>query len=31
VERARIAAAGWKLVDGQGRARVADALFHLIS
>jgi spore coat polysaccharide biosynthesis predicted glycosyltransferase SpsG len=31
VERARIAAAGWKLVDGQGRVRVADALFHLIS
>jgi spore coat polysaccharide biosynthesis predicted glycosyltransferase SpsG len=31
VERARIAEAGWKLVDGQGRARVADALFHLIS
>jgi spore coat polysaccharide biosynthesis predicted glycosyltransferase SpsG len=31
VERARIAAAGWKLVDGQGRARVADALLHLIS
>jgi spore coat polysaccharide biosynthesis predicted glycosyltransferase SpsG len=31
VERARVAAAGWKLVDGQGRARVADALFHLIS
>jgi spore coat polysaccharide biosynthesis predicted glycosyltransferase SpsG len=31
VERARVAAAGWKLVDGQGRVRVADALFHLIS
>ena len=31
VERARIAEAGWKLVDGQGRVRVADALFHLIS
>lgn len=30
-ERARIAAAGWRLVDGQGRSRVADALFHLIS
>ncbi|QNE20283.1 spore coat protein [Kribbella qitaiheensis] len=30
-ERARVAAAGWKLVDGQGRTRVADALFHLIS
>jgi spore coat polysaccharide biosynthesis predicted glycosyltransferase SpsG len=31
VERARVAAAGWKLVDGQGRVRVADALFQLIS
>jgi spore coat polysaccharide biosynthesis predicted glycosyltransferase SpsG len=31
VERARIAAAGWELVDGRGRVRVADALFHLIS
>jgi spore coat polysaccharide biosynthesis predicted glycosyltransferase SpsG len=31
VERARVAAAGWKLVDGQGRVRVADALLHLIS
>ncbi|TDO35765.1 spore coat polysaccharide biosynthesis predicted glycosyltransferase SpsG [Kribbella sp. VKM Ac-2527] len=30
-ERARIAGEGWKLVDGQGRSRVADALFHLIS
>jgi spore coat polysaccharide biosynthesis predicted glycosyltransferase SpsG len=30
-ERARLAEAGWKLVDGQGRARVADALLHLIS
>jgi spore coat polysaccharide biosynthesis predicted glycosyltransferase SpsG len=31
VERARIAAAGWKLVDGKGRARVADVLFSLTS
>ncbi|TWD81061.1 spore coat polysaccharide biosynthesis predicted glycosyltransferase SpsG [Kribbella amoyensis] len=31
VERARVAAAGWKLVDGQGRSRVADALFQLLS
>jgi spore coat polysaccharide biosynthesis predicted glycosyltransferase SpsG len=31
VERARIAAAGWKLVDGLGRARVADALYQLLS
>jgi spore coat polysaccharide biosynthesis predicted glycosyltransferase SpsG len=31
VERARIAAAGWKLVDGFGRARVADALYQLLS
>ncbi|MEU0095529.1 spore coat protein [Kribbella sp. NPDC006257] len=31
VERARVAAAGWQLVDGRGRVRVADALFHLIS
>jgi spore coat polysaccharide biosynthesis predicted glycosyltransferase SpsG len=30
-ERARLAAAGWQLVDGQGRVRVADALLHLIS
>jgi len=30
-ERGRLAAAGWRLVDGQGRARVADALLHLIS
>ncbi|MBB5839796.1 spore coat protein [Kribbella italica] len=30
-ERARLAAAGYQLVDGQGRVRVADALFHLIS
>ncbi|MDX6283614.1 MAG: hypothetical protein QOH03_4685 [Kribbellaceae bacterium] len=30
-ERAELAQAGWKLVDGQGRARVADALIHLIS
>jgi spore coat polysaccharide biosynthesis predicted glycosyltransferase SpsG len=29
MERARLAEAGWKLVDGQGRARVADALFRL--
>jgi spore coat polysaccharide biosynthesis predicted glycosyltransferase SpsG len=28
-ERARLAAAGWRLVDGQGRARVADALLGL--
>jgi hypothetical protein len=26
-----VAAAGWELVDGKGRVRVADALFHLIS
>ncbi|MDX6295525.1 MAG: hypothetical protein QOH50_4600 [Kribbellaceae bacterium] len=31
VERARIAAAGWKLVDGFGRVRVADALYQLLS
>jgi spore coat polysaccharide biosynthesis predicted glycosyltransferase SpsG len=31
VERARVAAAGWNLVDGRGRSRVADALFQLIS
>jgi spore coat polysaccharide biosynthesis predicted glycosyltransferase SpsG len=30
-ERLKLAQAGWKLVDGQGRARVADALIHLIS
>jgi spore coat polysaccharide biosynthesis predicted glycosyltransferase SpsG len=30
VERARLAEAGWKLVDGQGRARVADALLRLV-
>ncbi|TDC30694.1 spore coat protein [Kribbella albertanoniae] len=30
-ERARLAAAGWRMVDGQGRVRVADALLHLIS
>lgn len=30
VERARVAAAGWKLVDGLGRARVADALYQLL-
>ncbi|MFI5732488.1 PseG/SpsG family protein [Kribbella sp. NPDC051587] len=30
-ERARLAAAGWQLVDGQGRVRVADALLYLIS
>ncbi|GAA3574435.1 spore coat protein [Kribbella ginsengisoli] len=30
-ERQQLAQAGWKLVDGQGRARVADALLHLIS
>lgn len=30
-ERTRLAAAGWRLVDGQGRDRVADALLHLIS
>jgi hypothetical protein len=28
-ERARLAAAGWELVDGKGRARVADALLEL--
>ncbi|MDX6239293.1 MAG: hypothetical protein QOG10_4108 [Kribbellaceae bacterium] len=31
VERARIAAAGWKLVDGLGRARVADALYQQLT
>lgn len=30
-ERARLAAAGWRLVDGRGRARVADALLALIT
>ncbi len=30
-ERARLAAAGWKLVDGQGRVRVADHLFELLA
>lgn len=29
-ERARLAAAGWRLVDGKGRGRVADALLGLI-
>ncbi|MEU4193018.1 spore coat protein [Kribbella sp. NPDC026611] len=29
-ERARLAAAGWELVDGKGRERVADALLDLI-
>lgn len=29
-ERARLAAAGWELVDGQGRVRIADALLELI-
>jgi spore coat polysaccharide biosynthesis predicted glycosyltransferase SpsG len=28
-ERARLAAAGWRLIDGQGRRRVADALLGL--
>ncbi|MEV0798084.1 spore coat protein [Kribbella sp. NPDC050281] len=28
-ERARLAAAGWRLIDGQGRRRVADALLAL--
>jgi spore coat polysaccharide biosynthesis predicted glycosyltransferase SpsG len=28
-ERARLAAAGWRLVDGNGRVRVADALLAL--
>jgi hypothetical protein len=28
-ERARLAASGWKLVDGNGRTRVADALLAL--
>jgi spore coat polysaccharide biosynthesis predicted glycosyltransferase SpsG len=28
-ERARLASAGWKLVDGNGRVRVADALLAL--
>ena len=30
LERARLAAAGWELVDGLGRTRVADALLALI-
>lgn len=30
-ERAQLAQAGWKLVDGQGRARVADALEQLLA
>lgn len=30
-ERTRLAEAGWKLVDGQGRVRVADALLRLIT
>jgi spore coat polysaccharide biosynthesis predicted glycosyltransferase SpsG len=30
VERARLAASGWELVDGLGRTRVADALLALI-
>ena len=30
LERARLASAGWKLVDGLGRTRVADALLALI-
>jgi spore coat polysaccharide biosynthesis predicted glycosyltransferase SpsG len=29
-ERARLAAAGWRLVDGKGRVRVADALLALL-
>jgi spore coat polysaccharide biosynthesis predicted glycosyltransferase SpsG len=29
-ERSRLAAAGWRLVDGKGRVRVADALLGLI-
>ncbi|TCC19560.1 PseG/SpsG family protein [Kribbella speibonae] len=29
-ERGRLARAGWELVDGQGRERVADALLQLI-
>ncbi|TCC29825.1 PseG/SpsG family protein [Kribbella sindirgiensis] len=29
-ERGRLARAGWKLVDGRGRERVADALLQLI-
>lgn len=31
VERARVAAVGWKLVDGLGRTRVADALYALLT
>jgi spore coat polysaccharide biosynthesis predicted glycosyltransferase SpsG len=30
-ERAQLAQAGWKLVDGRGRARVADTLMALIN
>jgi len=30
-ERAQLAQAGWKLVDGRGRVRVADALLQLIA
>ncbi len=29
-ERARLASAGWRLVDGKGRARVADQLLGLV-
>ena len=29
-ERSRLAAAGWRLVDGQGRTRVAEALLGLV-
>lgn len=29
-ERARLASAGWRLVDGKGRARVADQLLDLV-
>jgi hypothetical protein len=29
-ERGRLARAGWELVDGRGRERVADALLQLI-
>jgi spore coat polysaccharide biosynthesis predicted glycosyltransferase SpsG len=29
-ERERLAAAGWRLVDGKGRARVADSLLDLL-
>ncbi|HZX07348.1 spore coat protein [Kribbella sp.] len=30
VERGRLARAGWELVDGRGRERVADALLNLV-